>query len=84
MAKVSKQSHIISELCCKLEQILCYPVATQKRVSLLKVWIFPEVSCVLYKKDPLADINIFRFFFKQVKIKAWKARKFPKNPLKIM
>ena len=48
------------------------------------------MSSALYKKDSLADRNIFRFFLSKSKVsnktliqKACKARKFPKNPQKI-
>ena len=88
---MSKQLNTISENCHKSEKILCHVAATQEIVSLLKLWIFEEVSRVLYKDNSLPGRKIFRFLFKQFNIKTvlisvfwkvWKWRKFPKNAQK--
>ena len=45
--KVNKQSDTVSEVCHKAEQIICQVAVCQESVSLLKVWIYEEVSCAL-------------------------------------
>ena len=66
---MSKQTDAIFKACNKSDQILCLVAATEESVSLMKKWIFEEVSCLLYKEDLFPNKNIIRFSFNQDKIK---------------